>query len=49
MYLKSKREEKSLIEPRQSQTCNHPIYTRTLTGVCQAVRLRRAEPEDLYI
>jgi len=24
--------------PRQPQTCSHPIYTRMLTGVYQAVK-----------
>ena len=25
--------------PRQPRTCSHPINARTLTGVCQAVRM----------
>jgi len=25
--------------PRQPRTCSHPIYARTLTGVCQAIRI----------
>jgi len=25
--------------PRQPRTCSHPIYTRTLTGVYQAIRI----------
>ena len=25
--------------PRQPRTCSHPIYTRTLQGVCQVIRI----------
>ena len=28
-----------MTEPRQPQTCSHPINTRMLTGDCQAVRM----------
>ena len=28
-----------MIGPRQPRTCNHPINARTLTGVCQVVRM----------
>jgi len=31
-------EEKILTGPGQPRTCSHPIYARTLTGVCQVVR-----------
>ena len=34
-----KGEKKSMTGPGQPQTCSHPIYTQTFTGVCQAVRL----------
>ena len=33
------KEKKSMTGPRQPRTCNHPINTQTLTGVCQAVRM----------
>jgi len=24
--------------PKQTRTCNHPIYTQMVTGVCQEIR-----------
>ena len=32
-------EKKFMIVPRQPQTCSHPIYAQTLTGVFQAIRM----------
>ena len=38
--LKNKwKKKKSITGPGKPQTCSHPIYARTLMGVCQAVRM----------
>ena len=39
MFEKLQIGEKIHDAPRQPQTCSHPIYTRTLTRVCQAIRI----------
>jgi len=38
-WKRCRKEKKSMIAPRQPQTCSHPIYARMLTGVCQAIRM----------
>jgi len=39
MFEKLQTGEKIHDAPGQPQTCSHPIYARTLTGVCQAIRI----------
>jgi len=39
MFEKLQTGEKIHDAPRQPQTCSHLIYARTLTGVCQAIRI----------
>ena len=39
MFEKLQTGEKIHDAPRQPRTCSHPIYARTLTGVCQAIRI----------
>jgi len=40
MFEKLQAGEKKIHDaPRQPRTCSHPIYARTLTGVCQAIRI----------
>ena len=38
MFEKLQTEEKIYDAPGQPRTCSHPIYARTLTGVCPAIR-----------
>jgi len=39
MFEKLQTGEKIHDALRQPRTCSHPIYTQTLTGVCQAIRI----------
>ena len=39
MFEKLQIREKIHDAPRQPGTCSHPIYARTLTGICQAIRI----------
>ena len=39
MFEKLQTGEKIHDAPRQPRTCSHPIYTRTLTGVWQAIKI----------
>ena len=39
MFEKLQTGEKIHDAPGQPQTCSHPIYARTLTGVCQVIRI----------
>ena len=35
--------------PGQPQTCSHPINARTLTGVCQAVKMFSPCQSHVYV
>ena len=44
-----RKEKKSMTGPGQPRTCSHPINARTLTGVCQAVRMFSPCQFQVYI
>ena len=47
MFEKLQTGEKMHDAPGQPRACSHPIYARTLTGVCQAIKI--FSPCFLYV